>query len=354
MYKTIFLEFFKLGVIAFGGPAGHIALMQRRFVEELKWLDENHFLDLVSVSSLIPGPSSTELTLLIGRHKGGIKGLWIAGISFILPALIMVLSLAYLYIQYGQLDMIQSIFFYVLPVMVSIILFVTFNLSKKVIHKHIDFILLVFSLGLSVMIPQVFVFIILGVVGYVLSIRSKRMDHIHEGITILSLFLIFIYIGSTLYGSGYVLISYLQTAFVQTGLMSAETLLDAVSIGQITPGPVFTTAAFIGYILTGNVFAGVLSAVAIFLPGFIIISLMYPWFENLRRKNNTKKVLHALHIAAIALLVKIIIDYSVLLSSDFIRVGLALVGLVLLMSKKVSPTMLITISIVIGMIVSFT
>jgi chromate transporter len=180
------------------------------------------------------------------------------------------------------------------------------------------------------------------------------MDHIHEGITILSLFLIFIYIGSTLYGSGYVLISYLQTAFVKTGLMSAETLLDAISIGQITPGPVFTTAAFIGYILTENVFAGILSAVAIFLPGFIIISLMYPWFENLRRKNHTKKVLHALHIAAIALLVRVIIDYSVLLSSDFIRLGLALIGLLLLMSKKVSPTILITISIVLGMIVSFT
>lgn len=354
MYKSIFLEFLKLGIIAFGGPAGHIALMHKRFVEQLSWLDENHFLDLVSVSSLIPGPSSTELTLLIGRHKGGVKGLWIAGISFILPALIMVLALAYFYLTYGQLDVIQSIFFYVLPVMVSIIVFVTFNLSKKVLKRHIDVILTVAALGLSVFIPQVFVFVVLGGVGYVLSVREKKMDHIHEGITILSLFFIFIYIGATLYGSGYVLISFLQTAFVETNLMGLNTLLDAVSVGQITPGPVFTTAAFIGYILTENVFAGIISAVAIFLPGFLIISLMYPWFERLRLKAHTKHVLHGLHIAAIALLMRVIIDYSILLSSDVIRVFIACVGVLCLMSKKVSPTMLIAASVVLGLIVNFT
>jgi chromate transporter len=354
MYKLIFLEFFKLGIIAFGGPAGHIALMQRRFVKELKWLDENHFLDLVSVSSLIPGPSSTELTLLIGRHKGGIKGLWIAGISFILPALIIVLALSVMYVSYGQLDMIKSIFHYVLPAMIAIIVFVTYTLSRQVLKIGIDILLLIFALGLSFVMPQVFIFILLGGIGYILSIREKKMDHLHEGISILSLFLIFIYIGSTLYGSGYVLISYLQTAFVDTGLMTLETLLDAVSIGQVTPGPVFTTSAFIGYVLTENIFVGILSAVGIFLPGFIIISLSYTWFERLRRKTHTKKVLHALHIAAIALLFRVIIDYSILVSSDINRIVIVFVSVLLLMSKKVSPTLIITLSVLLGIVFSFT
>ncbi len=354
MYQTIFLEFLKLGFLAFGGPAGHIALMHKRFVEELKWIDASHFLDLISLSSIIPGPSSTELTLLIGRHKGGKLGLWIAGISFILPAFIMVTILAVLYVSYGNLPIVSQMFYFVLPVMVAIIISVTFKLSKTSIKSYEDIFFIVFAFGLSFLINQVFVFIMMGVLAWLLYIMKHAKHTLREGVTIWMLFVIFFQIGATLYGSGYVLVSYLQTYFVDSEILSLEVILDAVAVGQITPGPVFTTAAFIGFITTQNILGAFLSALGIFLPGFLLITFFYQKFEKIRKHPKTSVILKALHAAAIGLLLHVIFDYALVLSQSWLLIVIGMISSILLLFNKAKPTHLILVAIAIIVIVSFT
>lgn len=166
MYKEIFIIFLKLGLLSFGGPAAHIALMHQLFVDDEKWLDDKHFLDLISLSYVIPGPSSTELALLIGRHRGGKLGLWVAGVAFILPALILVLTLAFIYLQFGNLVIVRSMLDVIGPVVVSIILFAVYQLSKKVEKSFDAIIYIIFALTLSFVVNQVLVFLIVGLSAF--------------------------------------------------------------------------------------------------------------------------------------------------------------------------------------------
>ncbi len=351
MYKEIFIIFLKLGLLSFGGPAAHIALMHQLFVDDEKWLDDKHFLDLISLSYVIPGPSSTELALLIGRHRGGKLGLWVAGVAFILPALILVLTLAFIYLQFGNLVIVRSMLDVIGPVVVSIILFAVYQLSKKVEKSFDAIIYIIFALTLSFVVNQVLVFLIVGLSAFLYQFFFRK-THVKEGISILLIFLLFFQIGATLYGSGYVLTSYLGTLFVEPGYLSFQQMLDGVAVGQITPGPVFTTAGFLGYVLSGNILGGVVGAIGIFLPGFLLITLFYKAFTYLRDVSWFRYILSALNYAAIALMISVVIQLGLSFEMILWKYMMSVIAFIALVYKFLTPTKLIFIGAVIGMIVT--
>lgn len=352
MYKEIFTIFFKLGLLSFGGPAAHIALMHQMFVDDKKWLDEKHFLDLISLSSVIPGPSSTELALLIGRHRGGKLGLWVAGIAFIMPALILVLVLAFIYIQFGNLVLIKSMLDVIAPAVVSIIMFAVYQLSKKVIKSYDAIFYIVSALVLSFFLNQIFVFLVMGLFAFLFHYLYRK-SVVKEGMSLLLIFLLFFQIGATLYGSGYVLTSYLETLFVEPGFLTFQQMLDGVAVGQITPGPVFTTAGFLGYVLSGNVLGGIVGAIGIFLPGFLLITFFYKGFTYLKDVMWFRHILQALNYAAIALMISVVIQLGISFELDIWKYIISITGLVLLLTKFITPSKLIFTAAIIGMIISF-
>ena len=353
MYQEIFLEFIRLGFIAFGGPAAHVSMMHDRFVVEKKWLDDKHFLDLVSLSSVIPGPSSTELVLLIGRHRGGILGLYIAGLSFILPALSMVFGLSYLYVRFGDVPEIGNILTLISPVIVAIIMYAIYKLMIKVVKSYVQVVWIIIAFLLALMFNQIFVFLIVGLAGGLYPILFKKRQKLNELMSVWMIFWLFFQIGGTLYGSGYVLASYLDTFFVSTNYVSYQQVVDAITVGQITPGPVFTTAGFMGYVLSGNIVGGIFGAVGIFLPGFLLITFLYKVMEYLRQAAWFKYVLMTLNAAAIALMIHVVIDLTVI-DFSLIKLFLTVISFGLLLSKKISTTKLILISIAISVIIAIT
>jgi chromate transporter len=351
MYVEITYVFFKLGLLSFGGPAAHIALMHQVFVDEKKWLDEKHFLDLISLASVIPGPSSTELALLIGRHRGGKLGLWLAGAAFICPALVLVLALAYVYIEFGELLVIQSMLTVIAPVIVSIILYAVYQLSKKMIKSYDAFIYIPIAFVLSVRMNPVIVFLIIGLLAFTYQYLFRKTQ-VKEGISIILIFFLFFQIGATLYGSGYVLTSYLESLFVQPGHLTLQQMLDGIAVGQITPGPVFTTAGFLGYILSGHPLGGIVGAIGIFLPGFLLITFFYKGFEYLREAHWFSYILKALNYTAIALMVSV--SFQLGLSFEFLywKYAVIFIGFCLLMIKLLTPSKLIFMAAMLGIIIS--
>lgn len=353
MYIELFIEFFRLGFVAFGGPAAHVSMMHERFVEKKQWLSDKHFLDLVSLSSVIPGPSSTELTLLIGRYRGGILGLWIAGISFILPALSMVLGISVLYVTYGDLSEVALILDYIIPVIIAIIMYAIVKLTQKILKRYMVGVWIVFSFLIAYVFNQVFVYLTISIFAGLFEHIKHKIPKMRESISLLMILWIFFQIGATLYGSGYVLASYLETFFVDTGILSLQQVIDAITVGQITPGPVFTTASFVGYVVSGSIVGGLLGALGIFLPGFLLITFLYRGIEYLRQAKTFQPILLALNAAAIALMLHVVIDLT-LVEFTWIKFGLMILSFVLIMSKKISSTKLILLAIGISSIIVFT
>ncbi|TFG82953.1 MAG: chromate transporter, partial [Erysipelotrichales bacterium] len=270
-YKDLFILFSKLGIFAFGGPAAHIAMMEDEVVAKRKWLTKERFIDMFGLTNLIPGPNSTEMAILIGYQHGGLAGLFIAGICFIFPAVIIVLGFAYVYVNYGSIPAISNLFLGVKPVVLAIVVQALYRLSKTILKKWETVLLFMTVLLLSLFgVSEIPLLLSSGVLlfAYRKLKASKRKVLVVEPMSILLIFLVFLKIGSVLYGSGYVLLSFLNTEFVvRYGAITAKQLLDAVAVGQFTPGPVFTTATFIGYLLGG--FGGAIAAtLGIFLPSF--------------------------------------------------------------------------------------
>ena len=353
MYVELFIEFFRLGLVAFGGPAAHVSMMHERFVEKKQWLSDKHFLDLVSLSSVIPGPSSTELTLLIGRYRGGILGLWIAGISFILPALSMVLGISVLYISYGDLSEVSLILDYISPVIIAIIMYAIVKLTNKILSSYMIAFWIIFSFLIAFVFNQVFVFLIVSIFAGLLEQIKHKIPKIRESMSLIMILWIFFQIGATLYGSGYVLASYLETFFVDAGILSFQEVIDAITVGQITPGPVFTTAGFVGFVISGNIFGGLLGAFGIFLPGFLLITFLYRWIEYLRNSTWFQPILAALNAAAIALMLHVVVNLT-LVDVTWLKLILMIVSFILLWSKKVTSSQLLVFVISISTIFAFT
>lgn len=291
--------FFRLGATAFGGPAAHVALMNQEIVERRRWLSQEELLDLMGLANLIPGPNSTELAIHIGYARGREWGLWIAGACFILPAMVLVWILAALYTQYQSLPQVEGFLYGVKPVIIAVILQALWKLGQKALKNRLTWgAALAAFIGYLLGWPEIALLVTLGAGVMLLSQGGKNWDNLgfliplplvltqppgNPTIGAGSVFLFFLKIGAVLYGSGYVLLAFLQRELVeQNQWLTPQQLLDAVAIGQFTPGPVFTTATFVGYLLAGN--AGAVAAtVGIFLPAFVLVRLTHPWASRLRQ-----------------------------------------------------------------------
>ncbi|PKW29783.1 chromate efflux transporter [Flavobacterium lindanitolerans] len=317
--KELTQVFLKLGFTAFGGPAAHIAMMQQELVTKRRWMSEQHFLDLIGATNLIPGPNSTEMAIHIGQDRAGWKGLLIAGLCFILPAVSITLFFAWLYQQYGQLPEVQPFIYGIKPAIIAVILAAIYPLAKKSLKN-----LQLWAIGFSVLllslygINEVFLLFGAGILAMAIHfINQQRTAGLFIPITLLqisdsevvsaknlNLFLIFLKIGAILYGSGYVLFAFLDAELVATGLLSRQQLIDAIAVGQFTPGPVFSSVTFIGYQINGPSGA-LISTLAIFMPSFIFVALLHPLMKKMRSSKLLSVFLDAVNVASVAIIITV-------------------------------------------------
>lgn len=345
----IFKVFAKLGIFAFGGPAAHVAMMEDEIVTKRKWMSKERFIDMYGFTSLIPGPNSTEMAILMGYHRGGVIGLIIAGFSFILPAVFIVLTFAFIYVNYGTIPMVAGLFDGVKPVILAIVLQALYRLSKSVLSSFEKILIFITVLALSFFGFSEIPLILIGAsIYFVIKKLPKNKTFVVEPMSWILVFLVFLKIGSVLYGSGYVLLSFLETEFVlRYGAITSQTLLDAVAVGQFTPGPVFTTATFIGYVIAG--FPGAIAAtVGIFLPSFLLVGFVFPWFEKLRKNPILSIVLDGVNVASIALMAAVTVKLGLATIVGWQSALIFLFSAVLLIKTKINSTWLIFAGALIG------
>jgi chromate transporter len=318
----------KLGFTAFGGPAAHIAMLREEVVTRRGWLSDAYFLDLVGATNLIPGPNSTEMVIHVGYLRAGWRGLLLAGACFILPAATIVLALAWAYVEYGSTPTGESLLYGIKPVVIAVIAQALWGLGKTAVKG--PFLLAVgtaaaalYLLGFNELA------ILFGGALLVLVVRAALralprppgaaaalpfgalplpalpalfLQAAAVPVSLATLFLTFLKIGAVLYGSGYVLLAFLRGDFVERlGWLTDQQLLDAVAVGQFTPGPVFTAATFVGYLVAG-VPGAILATLGIFLPSFAFVALLHPLVPRLRRSPWTAALLDGVNVAALGLM----------------------------------------------------
>ncbi|MFI5251977.1 MAG: chromate efflux transporter [Bacteroidota bacterium] len=323
--KELCLLFLKLGTIAFGGPAAHIAMMEDEVVKRRQWLTPEQFMDLLGITNLIPGPNSTELAIQIGYIRAGWKGLIIAGVCFIVPSIILTLVLVHLYILFGALPQMQGFIFGIRPAVIAIILTAAYRLGKPMMKNmfklvmivavvagdllHVDEVVLLFGAGVVGMLwtnrAKLNAAFALAPLGTLLWMQPARSALVENAPTLAGLALVFLKIGSVLYGGGYVLVAFLQRELVDSRhWLTLSQLLDAVSAGQFTPGPLLSTVTFIGYIMLG--FPGALAATtAVFLPSFIFVRIVSPFIPRLRNSLLASGFLDGVNAAALGLIIAV-------------------------------------------------
>lgn len=319
--KEIAKLFLKLGIIGFGGPAAHIAMMQDEVVVKRKWLTEQHFLDLIGATNLIPGPNSTEMAIHIGHEKGGWKGLIIAGLCFILPAVFITGIFAWLYKKFGQLPEVQPFIYGIKPAIIAIILSAVYPLAKRSL-KSIELGIIggVVLLGSLFNFYEIYLMFGAGFLALILAyLRNNKLNNTHSFLpftfleivntgflsaTNSKLFWIFLKIGAILYGSGYVLFAFIDTELVSTGIITRQQLIDAIAVGQFTPGPVFSSVTFIGYQING-LSGAVISTIAIFLPSFVFVAFLNPMVKKMRSSVLFSAFLDAVNIASVAIIISV-------------------------------------------------
>ncbi|HEX8995482.1 MAG TPA: chromate efflux transporter [Ktedonobacterales bacterium] len=382
--------FLRLGFTAFGGPAAHIAMMRDEVVRRRRWISDQRFLDLLGVINLIPGPNSTELAIYLGYERAGWLGLVAAGVCFIGPAMLIVLALAWAYVTYGATPQVGWLLYGIKPVVIAIILQALWGLARTALKGPIGAVIAVAVAALYLLTGATLPLLFGGALVYGLArlIHSRwrsggtaaagalaapglsLLGWLRSGLTRLTgsslatrlatsanylgatavattpitlpaLFLTFLKIGALLYGSGYVLLAFLRTDFVrQLGWLSDRQLLDAVAIGQFTPGPLFTTATFVGYLVAG-VPGALVATLGIFLPSFVYIALFWPVASWLRRAAWSATLLDGLNIAALALMAGVGIQLGRAALIDVVTIALAILSLFILLRWKINSAWLI-------------
>jgi chromate transporter len=365
--REVALLFLKLGFLGFGGPAAHIALMRREVVQQRAWVTDERFLDLLGASNLIPGPSSTELAIYLGYNRAGRMGLALAGVLFILPAFAMVLALAWSYERSGSTPAGEALLYGIKPVIIAVILQALWGLGRAAFRDWrspagaaaafslylagVNPLIVLFGVGLAVMATRagpsfarslVAVLPVRGVLGAA-AVTTPM------GFSYGTLFLTFLKIGAIVYGSGYVLLAYLRDDFVdRLHWLSDKQLLDAVAVGQLTPGPVFTTATFVGY-LVGSWKGAVLATVAIFLPSFLFVAAVYPLIPRLRRSPVAGAFLDGVTAAALGLMAGVTWQLAGAAFVDPLTVVVAVVGGVVLLRFSLNSAALIGAGALVGL-----
>lgn len=361
--------FLRLGTVAFGGPAAHIALMREELVRRRRWVDDQRFADLMGATNLIPGPNSTELAIHLGHERAGWRGLLLAGAAFIAPAALMVTALAWAYVEYGETPAVDHVLYGVVPVVVAIIVWALVGLGRTVLSSRWLALLAAaaltsYLLGVNELVV-LFGGAALAAVVYGVHALAERGGHGLLGVPLVAgtplftdptgaqlaqLFLTMLKIGAALYGSGYVLLAFLEGDFVdRLGWVSHQQVLDAVSIGQMTPGPVFTTATFLGYVVAG--FPGAfLATVAIFLPSFVFVGLLTRLAGWLRSRGWTSALLDGLNATALALMAGVSLQLGRTGLVDPLTIVLAVGTLVLLGRTPLNSAWLIAAGAVVGLV----
>lgn len=357
--------FLKLGIIGFGGPAAHIALMREEVVTKRQWMTPQYFLDLVGATNLIPGPNSTEMTMHIGRERAGWKGLVVAGTCFILPAVIITGLFAWLYKQYGQLPDVQPFIYGIKPAIIAVILSAVFPLAKQSLKSVQLGIIGIAALVLSLLnIDEIYVIFGAGLVAILFSAKNNRIKGIFPfllqvpGSALLftstanwKLFLIFLKIGAILYGSGYVLFAYVESELVTRGLLTHQQLTDAIAVGQFTPGPVFSSVTFIGYQING--FSGaIISTIAIFLPAFLFVALLNPLVKKMRNSTALAAFLDGVNIASVAVIIAVCYALGKDAITDWRTILIGVASLVMLFTIKINSAFIIVGGAVVGYLLS--
>ena len=324
----IAVVFLKLGTIAFGGPAAHLAMMEEEFVRRRQWMTRAEFLDRLATANLIPGPSSTEVAIFVGQLKGGWRGLVVAGCCFIIPAAVIVSLIAWTYVRFGSLPKVEGMLAAIKPAVVAIVIQALGKLVRTALPTALLAVVAALAAALSfVGVSPVLVLVFAGVLSAASSVMKNRLLGTSIGLPgffglpkivaavmgvaatgaafpvgLMRLFLSFLKIGSVVFGSGYVLLAFLQAEFVERlHWLTDKQLIDAIAVGQFTPGPVFTTATFIGYIVAG--WAGaVVATVGIFLPGFVLVAVSGPLIPRLRRSAVAAAALDGVVAGSLALI----------------------------------------------------
>ncbi len=360
--------FLKLGVTSFGGPAAHIAMMHDETVKRRGWLSDQQFLDLVGATHLIPGPNSTEMAIHIGFLRGGWRGLLIGGMSFIVPAMLIVLSLAWVYVRFGATPQAEWLLYGVKPVVIAIIVQALLSLGQKAVKGPltgvvaftvvvlyfcgINEIALLFAGGLIVVFVRNFKRLGKKAFGTFLIPVGKlsALAQVSVPFNFPSLFLTFLKIGAVLYGSGYVLLAFLRADFVvRLGWLTDRQLIDAIAIGQVTPGPLFTTATFIGFIL-GGLPGALLATLGIFLPSFIFVAISNPLIPRIRNSAWVSGLLDGVNVASLGLMAAVTWQLGRASLTDPLTIVNALVSFALLIRFKVNSTWLILAGAIVGLL----
>ncbi|HEY0765868.1 MAG TPA: chromate efflux transporter [Pyrinomonadaceae bacterium] len=362
------LLFLRLGTTAFGGPAAHIALMEDEVVRRREWMTHQEFLDLLGATNLIPGPNSTEMAIHIGHRRAGWKGLLVAGTCFILPAVLIVTAVAWAYVRYGSVPHVTGILYGIKPVIIAIVLQALWSLGKTSIKTKFLAAIAVGALILTILGTHELL-VLLGaglLVGIWCLVSQRRGSTLSLSATPLAiflssgatstfglwpLFLFFLKVGAVLYGSGYVLLAFIRADLVERWHWLTESqLLDAIVVGQVTPGPVFTTATFVGYVLGGPKGA-LVATVGIFLPAFFFVAVSGPLVPRIRRSPTAGAFLDGVNAGALALMLVVTFQLGRAALIDLPTIALALLSAIILFFFRVNSVWLIIGGAVVGWIV---
>ena len=360
--------FLRLGAVSFGGPAAHVALMEEEIVRRRRWLTRESFLDLLGAANLIPGPNSTELAIHVGYARAGWPGLLVAGACFILPAAVIVAALAWGYVRFGSLPALAGILAGVKPVVIAIVAQAIWNLGRGVLSTRTTLALaMVCTFAAAWGAHELVLLAAAGTAMWVIAHWRRPRDEARPGamgvlalpalsvagvapagVTLGALFLVFAKIGSVLFGSGYVLLAFLRADFVvRLGWLTERQLLDAVAVGQVTPGPVFTTATFVGYLLGGGAGA-VVATIGIFLPAFVFVAASGPLLPIVRRSAGARAVLDGVNVASLALMAVVTLQLARSALVGPVGIALAVASAVALLRFRVSAAWLVMVGALTG------
>lgn len=334
--------FLKLGIIGFGGPAAHIAMMENEVVSKRKWMSREHFLDLIGATNLIPGPNSTEMAMHCGYHRAGLSGMIVAGMGFIIPATLITGAIAWFYQQYGSIPDIKPIWYGIRPAVLAIIINAVYKFSRKALKNW-----QLGIIGTSVMIAslagmsEVLILLAGGLLGMFWFLFSQKKSSMKESlfpflllagkpeqlkttiaatslsigqvaghISLVKLFLVFLKIGSVLFGSGYVLVAYLHDELIdRLGWLTQQQLIDAIAVGQFTPGPVSSAVTFVGYQIIG-IKGAILATVGMFLPSFFFVAMLNPFIPKMRNSRWMSRFLDSVNVGAVAIMTVAVIQLA--------------------------------------------
>jgi chromate transporter len=361
--------FLKLGFTAFGGPAAHIAIMHDEVVKRRKWLTDEQFLDLLGATNIIPGPNSTEMCIHIGYLRAGWAGLLLGGFCFVAPATLIVLALAWLYVQFGTTPEVGWLLYGIKPVVIAIITQALWTLGSKALKNRLlatvgvavfalyflkfNEIALLFAGGLIVLLIVNWKRIRNSSPSILLSCSGLGLVQVAVPFSLPLLFLTFLKIGAVLYGSGYVLLAFLRADFVtRLGWLTDQQLIDAVAIGQITPGPLFTAATFIGYLL-GGTSGALLATLGIFLPSFIFVAISNPLIPKIRNSTWAGSLLDGVNASSLGLMAAVTFQLGAASLTDLYTSIIAVISLILLLRYKINSTWLIAGGALAGFLLSF-